>query len=181
MSRRILRPNTNNSERVSSSTIPSGKSVEIGDYSLVIPGNWSDRTIFTFVAPRIVNPLESPHLKMKGGFRDNFSISRERVSGISPKEFLERQLQELKPRLYKFFLLDSSPFSVRDRSAYTVSYQFTLRQQGIDLVQVRVAIAFPDEMILIVGTSAAAVFESKRELFLQIARSINENRRSSDG
>ena len=177
MSRRIFRPPIGGDIRDNSPLLSRGKSVDIGDYSLVVPENWSDRTVFTFVAPRIIDPFERPHLKMKGGFRDNFSISREKVSGISPQEFLERQVRELKPRLYKFFLLDSSSFSVKGRIAHTVSYQFTLRQQKIDLAQIRVAIPFSGELLVIVGTSVAALFETKRELFLQIARTIDEKER----
>ncbi len=135
----------------------------IGNYTVEIPANWSDRTIFSFVAPRIVDPRQSPHLRMGGGFRENLSISRERITQTDPAQYLRRQIEELKPKLYRMNVLEERALTIASRPAYTISYKFTLRAQKLDLCQIRIAVSFPDEILVFTGTSAAHVFEQKKQ------------------
>ena len=148
--------------------------VPIGPLSIELPDTWSDRTVHTFVAPRVIDPRQSPHLRMGSGFRENVAFSRERIRpGISPQRYLHQQLTELKTRLTGFRMLGEEPAQYGGCEAYSVSYQFALRGQGVEVCQMRVAILTrPNEVTLFTGTAASNVFEAKKQMFERVLQSI---------
>jgi len=150
-----------------------GNQIQMGEVSVVLPSSWTDRTIHTFVAPRVVDPRQSPHLRMRGGFRENLSINRERVSyGQTAKDYLHQQVEELKSRLFNYRFLYEEPVLLAGQTAHSIAYQFSLRGQNIDVCQLRIALSLSYDMLVFTGTSSAHVFENKRRIFLKIARSI---------
>ena len=67
--------------------------IPIGSCSVEVPETWKDRTVHTFVAPKVVDPRMTPHLRMGSGFRENISISRERVKrGSTPETYIHKQM-----------------------------------------------------------------------------------------
>ncbi len=148
--------------------------VAIGSLSIDLPDTWSDRTVHTFVAPRVIDPRQSPHLRLGSGFRENVAFSRERIRpGLGPQKFLSQQMAELKTRLTGFRMLNEEPCTYCGFEAYSVSYQFILRGQRVEVCQMRVAILTrPNEVMLFTGTSAASVFESKKQNFEKVLQSI---------
>jgi hypothetical protein len=110
---------------------------------------------------------------MRGGFRENLSISRERIHReISPQEYLQQQIEELKPRLQRFRLLYEQPLYIANHNAHSIAYQFSLHGQNIDVCQLRIALSIEYEMLVLTGTASAHVFENKKQIFLQIAQSL---------
>lgn len=148
--------------------------VLVGHLSVELPDTWKDQTVHTFVAPRVVDPRTSPHLRMGSGFRENVAFSREKIRpGLSPHHHIHQHLNELKTRLAGFRLLHEEPLQLGSYHAYSVSYQFALRAQKIDVSQMRVAILVnPSELVLFTGTSASTVFETKRQVFLHMLQSL---------
>ncbi len=147
--------------------------IQMGEMAIELPGNWNDRTVHTFVAPRVVDPRQSPHLRMRAGFRENLSISRERVAyGTTAEDYLDQQVEELRPRLQRFRFLYEEPASISEQPGYSIAYQFSLRGQRIDVCQLRIAVPVGYDMLVFTGTSASHVFDQKKDVFLDIARSL---------
>lgn len=149
------------------------KPIQMAEMAIELPPNWSDRTVYTFVAPRVVDPRQSPHLRMRSGFRENLSISRERVAyGASAEEYLDQQLAELQPRLQRFRFLYEEAIQIAGQPGFSVAYQFSLRGQHMDVCQLRIAVPVGYDMLVFTGTTAAHVFEQKKHVFLDIAQSL---------
>lgn len=149
--------------------------VGLGPLSMELPDGWNDRTVYTFVAPRVVDPRRSPHLRMRSGFRENIAIHYERVSRqTTPESFITQQIDELKPKLQGFRLLYNEEVYISSYQAQHAAYRFSLRGQRMDVCQLRVAILFPQkqEMLVFTGTAAAHVFENKKRIFWQIIHSL---------
>lgn len=146
-----------------------------GPVSFELPETWNDRTVHTFVAPRVVDPRQSPHLRMRSGFRENISIHYERVPhGTTAEQHLEQLVEELKPKLSGFRLLYREAIYLGTSAGHHVAYQFSLRGQRTEVCQLRVAVPLPDarQMMVFTGTAAAHVFENKRKIFWQILQSM---------
>lgn len=149
--------------------------VGLGSISMELPENWNDRTVYTFVAPRVVDPRQSPHLRMRSGFRENIAIHYERVSHkMTPAQFIKEQMDDLKPKLQGFRLLYNEEVYLSTYLAQHVAYRFSLRGQKMEVCQLRVALLLPEkqEMLVFTGTTAAHVFENKKRTFWQIIRSL---------
>ena len=147
--------------------------VLVGPFSMDIPNTWNDRTVYTFVAPKVVNPRESPHLRMGSGFRENIVVTRERVRrDINPQDYLRQQLDDLKDRLQAFRLLREEPLRVGGYLAHSASYQFGLRGERLDICQFRVVLLVDDDAVTFTGTAAASVFEAKKRVFLNILNTL---------
>ena len=147
--------------------------IPIGSLSLELPDTWKDRTIHTFIAPKVISPVSSPHLRLGPGFRENFNIGRERVkSGTDPRRYLKGQIVELKDRLMNFEIVEEQEMIFQGHPAYNISYQFSLRNARLKVCQMRVALLIGREMINFTGTAAASVFESKKMIFMKILNSI---------
>lgn len=150
-----------------------GQPIQMGEMAIELPGNWNDRTVYTFVAPRVVDPRQSPHLRMRSGFRENLSVCRERVSyGLTAEEYLDQQVEELQPRLQRFRFLYEEPAMIAGQPGHSIAYQFSLRGQKVDVCQLRIAVPVGYDMLVFTGTSAAHVFDQKKDVFLGIASSL---------
>lgn len=147
--------------------------IPIGSFTIEVPDTWRDRTVHTFVAPKVYDPRQTPHLRMGSGLRENISISRERVRrGTNPQDYLLQQVEELKARLSGLRLLYEEPLHIGGYLAHSISYQFSLRGERVDVCQMRVALLYEQEMINFTGTAAATIFESKKAIFLRIVNSF---------
>lgn len=154
-------------------TVERKNHIQMGECAIELPGSWSDRTIYTFVAPRVVDPRQSPLLRMRSGFRENLSVSRERVSyGTTAEDYLEDQIEELRPRLQRFRFLYEEPIQISGQTGYSVAYQFSLRGQRLEVCQLRIALPIGYDMLVFTGTAAAHVFDQKKETFIEIAQSL---------
>ncbi|TNE44230.1 MAG: DUF1795 domain-containing protein [Deltaproteobacteria bacterium] len=147
--------------------------IQMGEMAIELPGSWSDRTVYTFVAPRVVDPRQSPHLRMRSGFRENLSVSRERIPyGTTAEDYLDDQLEELQPRLQRFRFLYDEPILISGQTGHSVAYRFSLRGQRLDVCQLRIAVPVGYDMLVFTGTAAAHVFDQKKDSFVAVAQSL---------
>lgn len=141
---------------------------------LELPGEWEDRSIYTFVAPEQTSVASGlPTMAKTQGFRPNVVITREPKGKTQRIDaYAKEQLAISQKQLPQMKVLEDKEHQISDQAAVTRVFTFVAPPQNIMVQQLQTFVLSGDYIYTFTFSSLPDGFANQRKAFDQILGSV---------